>query len=171
MPVVFPNVNTEHYTLVDGFVYVNLPLTESILKCREFGFDDKDIIVDIVLCSNYKMEIKQLEKKEAEYLNAYDIYNRRNEFQNYYSVYEDVLRVMRGYPNVQFRHLIAPSENMNSSFLFDDIGKTHDMMNLGYRDAEAVITRWYEQLKELECKRDLAVCDKSKEDWEKAYRA
>lgn len=40
VPVVFPNVNTEHYTLVDGFVFENLGLTESIIKCREFGFDD-----------------------------------------------------------------------------------------------------------------------------------
>lgn len=59
---------------------------------------------------------------------------------------------------------------MNSSFLFDDSGKTQDMMNLGFRDATAVISKWYEDLKKLECERDLTVCDLSKEDWEKAYR-
>ena len=74
VPVVFPNINTENHTLIDGYIYVNLALTEAILKCREFGFDDKDIIVDIILCSNEKMELKEFTKRESEFLNAYDMY-------------------------------------------------------------------------------------------------
>lgn len=129
IPVVFPNINIGHHTLIDGYIYVNLALTEAILKCREFGFDDKDIIVDIVLCSGQKMELREFSKRESEYLNAYDIYARKNELQFYYGVYEDILRVMRGYPEVQFRHLIAPTVDLHSNFFTDGREKVEEMMN------------------------------------------
>jgi predicted patatin/cPLA2 family phospholipase len=108
IPVIFPNVNLHGHTLIDGFVYENLGMTEAITKCREFGFDDKDIILDIILCSGKKMEISTFTKRETEYLNAYNMISRKSDFQYYYATYEDVLRVIRGYPEIQIRHMIAP---------------------------------------------------------------
>jgi hypothetical protein len=40
------------------------------------------------------------------------MYKRTTEIDNYYFYYEDVLRVRRGFPDVNFRHVVAPSRPM-----------------------------------------------------------
>jgi predicted acylesterase/phospholipase RssA len=52
IPLIFEPVEDliDTKALVDGGTYSNLELDEGILKCREQGFDDKDIIVDVILC-------------------------------------------------------------------------------------------------------------------------
>ena len=36
--------------LVDGGAFTNLDLSEAIIKCREKGYKDEDMIVDVILC-------------------------------------------------------------------------------------------------------------------------
>lgn len=43
------------------------------------------------------------------------------------------------------------------------------MMDQGFKDTTEVLSRWYDQLKEFECKNNKEACDKSKEEWEKDY--
>ena len=51
-------------------------------------------------------------------LDAYTMYKRTLEIENYYFYYEDVLRVRRGYPDINFRHVVAPSRPMwNAGFV------------------------------------------------------
>ena len=38
--------------LVDGGTFDSLDLTEAIVKCKNKGFEDEDIVIDIVLCFN-----------------------------------------------------------------------------------------------------------------------
>lgn len=52
IPSVFPPVNIDDYWLVDGGLFQNLALGDPIERCREDGFDDKDIVVDIIMCLN-----------------------------------------------------------------------------------------------------------------------
>jgi hypothetical protein len=63
--------------LIDGGMFSNLELDEGILKCREQGFDDKDIIVDIILCHDKNLVIDKWTKQEYKYKNAYDMYQRK----------------------------------------------------------------------------------------------
>lgn len=108
IPGMLPVVNIDDHSMVDGFVYVNLALSEAILKCREFGFDDKDIIVDIVLCYSSPQKIAEYSKNEIKYLTAYDMWSRKTAVQDFFVYYQDIDRVIKGYPAVNFRHLIAP---------------------------------------------------------------
>jgi hypothetical protein len=52
-------------------------------------------------------------------------------------MYEDMLRVTRGYPKVNFRHTVAPSTEMAAKG-FIPISATHEMIKeeiaIGYRD-------------------------------------
>lgn len=109
IPGCFPPVQHKDHLLVDGFVYVNLALSEAVLKCREFGFDDKNIIIDIILCHGSQIFIEPYTKQDLEYLNAYDMWNRQSNIRSYYEHYQDVFREMEGFPNVNFRHLVGPT--------------------------------------------------------------
>ena len=48
----------ENLVLVDGGVFTNLDLAEAIVKCRDLGVDDQQIIVDIVMCFDSKTEVE-----------------------------------------------------------------------------------------------------------------
>jgi predicted acylesterase/phospholipase RssA len=50
IPVAFPPTHIDGKTLSDGGVFAHSDVSESIIKCRESGFEDKDIIVDVILC-------------------------------------------------------------------------------------------------------------------------
>jgi len=43
---------------------------------------------------------------------------------------------VRGYPHVQFRHLIAPTEPLNVNFFDDGPEKVNEMIKIGYKDAK-----------------------------------
>ena len=58
IPGFFEPVNMDGYVLVDGGIFTNLNVHESVIKCREKGFKDKDIIVDVILCFDKIIEIK-----------------------------------------------------------------------------------------------------------------
>lgn len=132
-------------TLVDGGVFTNLDLSEGILKCREMGFDDKDIIMDIILCFEKKTEMDEWSAQEAKYKNAYDIYQRKEWYRYFYYYYEDITRVIRGYPNVHFRHLITPQATLGGGYipLFDGIDTTRRYMEQGYNDAVKSLNNYY----------------------------
>ena len=52
IPGIFPPVEIGDLNLVDGGTFDNLCLAEAIVRCREEGFKDEDIIIDIIL--NYR---------------------------------------------------------------------------------------------------------------------
>jgi len=95
-------------TLVDGGLFTNLDLGEAVIRCREEVEKDEDIIVDIILLMNKPINIKEWTMKEAKWKNAYQINQRTKELKNYYYYYDDVYRVIQGYPNVNFRYLFYP---------------------------------------------------------------
>ena len=57
IPVFFEPVYIDGSVLVDGGVYTNLNVHEAILRCREHGFADKDIIVDVIMCFDKVVEV------------------------------------------------------------------------------------------------------------------
>lgn len=71
-PIVFPPTYIDKKTLVDGGLFTNIDISESIVKCRESGFEDKDIIIDAILCFDKVVKIQEWQKKEIKYKNAWD---------------------------------------------------------------------------------------------------
>ena len=94
--------------MVDGLVLSNLDLSEAIIKCQDQGYNDEDIIVDVILCFDKVIQWDEWTMEDSKYKNAWDLYWRKKYFSEFYYYYEDVTRVVRGYPKVQFRHLITP---------------------------------------------------------------
>lgn len=50
IPGFFSPVEIGELRLVDGGTFENLGLAEAIVKCRDLGATDHNIIVDIILC-------------------------------------------------------------------------------------------------------------------------
>ena len=128
---------------------MNIDVSESIVKCREDGFKDEDIIIDVILCFGQVARVDQWKMKEIKYKNAFEMYKRTADLKDFYYYFEDILRVVRGYPNVQFRHLISPLEDLDSGFfgggIFADPEQMNRFLERGAEDAAAHIKYYYEK--------------------------
>lgn len=116
----------------------NLDLSEAITKCQEKGFKDEDIIVDVIMCFDKVIKWDDWSLTDAKFKNAYDLYSRKEFFREFYYYYEDITRVVRGYPKVHFRHLITPKQDMGGGYipLFDGLEVTREFLAQGYDDAK-----------------------------------
>ena len=56
MPGIFPFVVHKGQTLLDGGCLYPITIFDAIKSCRDSGFDDKDIIIDILLSSGAKLK-------------------------------------------------------------------------------------------------------------------
>lgn len=92
--------------LVDGGVFENLDLAEAIVKCRQSGATDQNIIVDIILCYPKTIEVQNWTKAEASWKTSWDMKNRKTELKDIYYYKEDVIRVMKGFPHIKFRYVV-----------------------------------------------------------------
>jgi len=99
------------------------------------GFADSDIIVDTILTSE-----KTLKTVDASDYKSIQMLWRYLEVSRYYSNMDGLLRAQFAYPNVTFRHTVAPSTAMPSSFypLNLESGDVDTIYNLGVTDGTAV---------------------------------
>ena len=115
IPGAFSPTYLDGMVLVDGSLFTSLDLWDAILKCSELVEDEKDIIVDIIMCFDDPASIKEWTLEEAKWKTSNELSKRGKEIGNYYyNYYEDILRVTVGFPDVTFRHIITPSVNLPS---------------------------------------------------------
>lgn len=63
--------------LVDGSLYSTVSIGDPIERCREDGFADEDIIIDVILCYSDSYDVPKWEKEGLRWNTALDLYNRR----------------------------------------------------------------------------------------------
>jgi hypothetical protein len=76
--------------------------------------------------------------KSAKYESAWGYHKRRESFGNFYYYYEEVIRVIRGFPKVQFRHLITPKAPLGGSYIpiFEGREQIEFLIKRGLEDGE-----------------------------------
>ena len=76
IPSVFPLVEIDDYALSDAGAMgiANTPVIEAITKCRDFGFEDEQILIDIIMCQNSVNNLTQFSHNDAKFLNAWELY-------------------------------------------------------------------------------------------------
>lgn len=135
MPFAFPHMHIGENTYVDGGSVWNVDYASGINRCLSDGFKEKDIIVDIILCTGVQ------DSGEAGY-NTIQNYLRMRDIQNYYNSMSDLDEVRRGYNNVNFRHLVVPEGPLPSGYI--PLGfkreSIQEMIRIGYEDAKEVLT-------------------------------
>ena len=82
---------------------------DPIERCREEGYKDEDIIVDVILCFSSVVDYEDWTLADSLFKDARNFYERRAQIADFYSAYEDLLRITRGYPKVDFRYAVAPT--------------------------------------------------------------
>lgn len=137
MPFAFPHTYIDDYVFVDGGAIWNVDISGAIERCLEVVDDEKDIIVDTILCNG----AKNVTSEDFESYNAISNYLRYNHIKGYYGFLSDYEEIKRGYPNVNFRYTVVPKEDLPSGFL--PLGFVHEqimeMIKIGEEDGAEVI--------------------------------
>jgi NTE family protein len=77
IPFVFPPIEIDDYALVDGGTFMNIDIGDPIERCREKGFADADIIVDVLMCMGVSPKLSEILMSQTDWFNAFSIYKRR----------------------------------------------------------------------------------------------
>ena len=129
---VFPPVLRDGRTLVDGGSIWNTNIPSAVNGCRELGYEDKDIIIDYILCAG-----KEMSERETDDFHAFKHLLNAWEIRSFYGAMGDVERTKPFYPEVNFRYTIAPSAPLDSGFIPLDFSEEHlnHCMAIGEKDA------------------------------------
>lgn len=137
IPGVFPHVQRGDKTLIDGGVIWNLDVPSAIRRCKEIVDDEKDIIIDFILCGDHSLaEVAELERYDT-----IDHLVRGIEIKSFFNGMSDYNSSMVLYPDVEFRYIIAPSENIQEGLLPLDFTRTQvDLcFGVGKKDAQSAV--------------------------------
>jgi predicted acylesterase/phospholipase RssA len=135
-PGVFPHVPYNGMTLVDASVMNSLDLGGAITRCRNAGYADPNIIVDLIMTSSASTSIVNC----SDY-NAFSMIGRLITVYAYSFVTTDLYHSLANYKDVNFRYMVKPSAspyyNINPyTFNTQDMQKA---MTQGYNDAVKAI--------------------------------
>ena len=131
--------------LVDGSLFSTVSIGDPIERCRQEVEKDEDIIIDVILCYESLYDVEHWDKYALRFKTAFDMYGRRKAIHHFYYYEEDFLRMTRGYHDVQFRLLVAPSKPLTSKG-FVPINATAEDIDLeieqGYQDGLDVYMKY-----------------------------
>jgi len=95
IPFVFPHRRLRDQELMDGGMTYGTNPVGAVERCREAGYDDKNIVLDIILCWGNKLEHSEMQESTTigNFMRSWDI-------ENQYHSMTDVYEFMGAYPNV-----------------------------------------------------------------------
>ena len=131
---VFPPVEFNNTAYFDGSTIWDLDIFSVVNQCQAKGYADSDIVVDVILTSE-----KTLKVVDASNYKSIQMLWRYLEVSRYYGNMDGLLRAQFAYPNVNFRHVVAPSADMPSSFypLNLEQSEVDQIWSLGVADGAA----------------------------------
>lgn len=137
IPAAFPHITRGDKELVDGGVIWNLDVASAVRRCKEIVDDEKDIIVDLVLCGDHKIE----KKDDIDRYSTLQHFLRGMEVKSFYNGMSDYNSSTILFPDVEFRYLIVPSENLSSGLLPLDFSQKQvdKCFEVGKKDAKKAV--------------------------------
>ena len=115
IPFAFTPVKIDDLSLIDGGTFTMLNLGDPIERCLDQVQNERDVIVDVLFAMKDPNLINKWERDSFQ--NIFTLDKRSNEITEYIEYYNEVLSIVRGYPNVTWRHIIAPNQKLPSSGL------------------------------------------------------
>ena len=104
VPFVFPNQHIDGRILMDGGTVWNSNLEGAVERCREIVNKDEDIIMDVIICSDGKLDTLNVTG------NTINNYLRSYELSSYHKSVGDVREQRRANPKVQYRYFFMASK-------------------------------------------------------------
>lgn len=137
MPILFPYVEFQGQTYIDGGSVLNLDVGGAIERCREIVDNDADIIVDVILCTG--AYLRDIDQSQDTTLQMLDRYLQIDSFSN---SLDDLLHAKDDYSYIDFRYIIMPSSPLPSGEI--PLGFNPDqieqMISMGMADAKNIVT-------------------------------
>ena len=139
IPGAFAPERIDGRSLADGSLHTTVAIGEPINRCRDEGYKDEDIIIDILMCYTGVYDVESWDLEGTRWYNALDFYRRRKSITHYYFYKEDMLRMFRGYKDIDFRLTIMPRTPLTAgaiplSATADDVAREYVQ---GYEDGLA----------------------------------
>jgi hypothetical protein len=136
VPFVFPNQHIEGRILMDGGTVWNANLESAVERCREIVDRDEDIIMDVIICSDGKLDIINVTG------DTIDNYLRSWSLSLYHKSVSDVREQRRANPKVQYRYFFMASKPLDSALelLTFTPEVIEPMIQIGLGDAQTIVT-------------------------------
>jgi predicted acylesterase/phospholipase RssA len=115
MPAIFQLMDINNTLYMDGGVMQNLDVGSVVRRCKEQGYSEDQIVLDILLTSSGS------EKGWSySFLNAFQSLFRFLEINHWANSNDDILHAKYDFPNVTFRGIYRPYKKLNTiSIQFD----------------------------------------------------
>ena len=135
VPLLFPPVEYEGMSLVDGGTLINLDIAGAVQKCLEIVNDQSDIILDIVMTN----PISELETQNTS--SFYAIHNgwRAYQISRHFKQNEDLLRGITSFPNVNYRYIVAPEKSLSWGPVPLSFKNSDQLIQMGKNDAQRTV--------------------------------
>jgi predicted acylesterase/phospholipase RssA len=136
-PVLFPNIDFNSKQYMDGGVKISVDLFSGIKKCLDMGFEQENIIVDVVLCQG-----KSIDNILPDNMKTLDVLMRTLEIFSYDGSMRDIDQIMHeAYPKVTYRYVVKPTAKLPSGSLplVFKPNQIEEMINLGIKDAVSAV--------------------------------
>ena len=136
-PFLFPSVQVGDQWFMDGGVTSNIDVYRAVERCRNWGFDDSDIVMDVIFCTALKAlpHVRVNSTREA--------MNRIQDTIRVHNLMWFADQTFRDFPYVDFRLVQYPTEHMppNKPGLALDFDPADIQfgINLGYNDSKRLI--------------------------------
>ena len=137
IPIIFPHILFNNNSYIDGKISSKVDTTSGITICRDYGFADEDIIMDIIMLS-----ISEIPKIDPN-LSTLSSGQRALEILFNDIFIRELDELSHVFPNVKIRYIVTPtrlpaSGNIPIMFQPDQI---EDMIQQGYNEAVSVISK------------------------------
>lgn len=136
MPGIFPAVEFQNMTLVDGGVDNYLDVGGAIDRCKEIADSDEEITIDVIMCHG-----NTLSEVDTSDFNTIDVFLRYREINKYRESMKWVNDALMNFPRVNFRYLVVPEKPLDNAWLPINFDKAHSesLISQGMADAKASI--------------------------------
>lgn len=135
--VFFPPREFQGITWVDGGSFITMDVFSAVGRCLDVVSDPSDIIVDMIFCSGLNSTVKS----NAGSMTTIEVYERIRNIKSYDSAMWYVYNAMQAYPEVHYRYIIMPSQELAGSVEPLDFSPSNlaSELELGESDAQKVI--------------------------------
>jgi predicted acylesterase/phospholipase RssA len=136
-PVVFPLINFRGNIYMDGGVKINLDIASGINKCFDMGYNDQDIVVDVVMLNS------SILPEQSSKVHPIGILNRYFQISGYDNAMRDLEYTVMSFPKVNFRYIVAPTKKLPSGSipLTFSAAQIDQMIQMGLEDAKNVVAK------------------------------
>jgi len=138
VPAIFPFIPKYENNYMDGGTIINIDISTAVNRCRDMGYKDENIILDMMFCTGGKM----IEVDASRY-NSLHMMMRKYELDKYERSLHYLVNSFHEYPDVQFRYLVIPLSRLPSGYLPLEFKKEQieEMIKIGYNDTVDIIKR------------------------------